>query len=174
MVVSTLQDWSNHVIVSLSHDSGHEEISLWFSDPPPTLSCIDLPSPLQTLWYHCQKPLDSLRLVASLAGEAAARKLRGAALLNLLHQKSGFAIGTSRLLRSLQWCSERSYINWQRMIHVLYSLPCTDHQVECKVKFSLLKGEASSVWGFCPTSFADNYCTVHGNRIRIKTNENTH
>ena len=48
---------------------------------------------LQTLWYHCQKPLTSLHLVASLAGEAAAKKLRGAGLLNLLHQKSAAVTG---------------------------------------------------------------------------------
>lgn len=51
-------------------------------------------STVQTLWYHCQKPLTSLQLVASLAGEAAARKLRGAGLLNLLHQKSAAVTGT--------------------------------------------------------------------------------
>eukprot|EP00798_Chlamydomonas_sp_ICE-L_P000238 gene238-4000_t len=48
---------------------------------------------MQALVYYCQSPLNSLRLLASIAGEAASKKLTAAALLNLLHAKSSALAG---------------------------------------------------------------------------------
>ena len=56
----------------------------------------------QALWYYCQPALASLQLLASLAGEAAAGKLRGSALLNLLHQRSNSMAGDDQARRLMQ------------------------------------------------------------------------
>lgn len=45
------------------------------------------------MWYYVQPPLASLGLAASVAAEAATRKLRGAALLNLLHSRHAAVAG---------------------------------------------------------------------------------
>lgn len=57
---------------------------------------------LQALWYYCQPPLASLQLLASIASEAAVSKLRGSALLNLLHQRSQAVAGDEQARRLLQ------------------------------------------------------------------------
>ena len=57
---------------------------------------------LQALWYYCQPPLASLQLLASISGEAAQGKLRGSALLNLLHQRSQAVAGDEQARRLLQ------------------------------------------------------------------------
>ena len=48
---------------------------------------------MQGLWYFVQPPLASLGLAASIASEAAARELRGAPLLNMLHAKAAGVSG---------------------------------------------------------------------------------
>lgn len=48
---------------------------------------------MQGMWYYVQPPLASLSLAASVASEAAARKLRGASLLNLLHARYAAVAG---------------------------------------------------------------------------------
>ncbi|EIE26959.1 hypothetical protein COCSUDRAFT_46296 [Coccomyxa subellipsoidea C-169] len=48
---------------------------------------------LMAMWYYVQPPLASLGLAASVASEAAARKLRGASLLNLLHSRYAAVAG---------------------------------------------------------------------------------
>lgn len=62
---------------------------------------------MQALWYYVQPPLEALRCVASLCAEAAAEKLRGAALLDLVHGHAARAFGDARchtlLLRLLRW-----------------------------------------------------------------------
>ena len=62
---------------------------------------------LQALWYYVQPPLAALRLVACLAAEASAGRLRGAQLLDLLHGRAGEVMGDAaahklalRLLRA--------------------------------------------------------------------------
>lgn len=62
---------------------------------------------LQGLWYYVQPPMAALKLVASIAAEASARRLRGASLLSLLHAKAGALMGDAaahrlalRLLRA--------------------------------------------------------------------------
>ena len=50
---------------------------------------------MQGMWYYVQPPLASLSLAASVASEAAARKLRGASLLNLLHARYAAVAGAS-------------------------------------------------------------------------------
>ncbi|BDA43053.1 Gamma-tubulin complex component 2 [Coccomyxa sp. Obi] len=69
-----IQDW-NLMIVQLEHQmlTGHLT--------------------LQGMWYYVQPPLASLSLAASVASEAAARKLRGASLLNLLHARYAAVAG---------------------------------------------------------------------------------
>lgn len=57
---------------------------------------------LQALWYYCQPVLASLQLLASLAAEAAAGKLRGSALINLLHQRSSSVAGDDQAQRMMQ------------------------------------------------------------------------
>ncbi|KAL3137516.1 hypothetical protein ABBQ38_004802 [Trebouxia sp. C0009 RCD-2024] len=57
---------------------------------------------LQALWYYCQPPLASLQLLASIASEAAVSKVRGSALLNLLHQRSQAVAGDEQAHRLLQ------------------------------------------------------------------------
>lgn len=57
---------------------------------------------LQALWYYCQPPLASLQLLASIASEAAAGKLRGSALLNLLYQRSASVAGDEQARKLLQ------------------------------------------------------------------------
>ena len=59
---------------------------------------------LQALWYYCQPPLASLRLMASIVADAAQRQLRGSALLNLLWHRSSVVAGDAparRLLHKL-------------------------------------------------------------------------
>ncbi len=51
----------------------------------------------QAMWYYVQPPLASLGLAASVASEAAARKLRGASLLNLLHSRYAAVAGVRSL-----------------------------------------------------------------------------
>jgi gamma-tubulin complex component 2 len=62
---------------------------------------------MQALWYYVQPPMAALRLVASLAAEASGRRLRGAALLDLLHERVASLLGDAaahrlalRLLRA--------------------------------------------------------------------------
>ncbi|PSC76155.1 Gamma-tubulin complex component 2 [Micractinium conductrix] len=62
---------------------------------------------LQALWYYVQPPLSALKLVASLAADASARRLRGAALLDALHSRCSACMGDAaahrlalRLLRA--------------------------------------------------------------------------
>jgi gamma-tubulin complex component 2 len=62
---------------------------------------------LQALWYYVQPPMAALRLVATIAAEASPRRLRGAGLLSLLHNKVGALMGDAdahklalRLLRA--------------------------------------------------------------------------
>ncbi|KAL4425465.1 hypothetical protein ABPG75_009481 [Micractinium tetrahymenae] len=62
---------------------------------------------LQALWYYVQPPLSALKLVASLAADASARRLRGAALLDALHARCSACMGDAaahrlalRLLRA--------------------------------------------------------------------------
>ena len=62
---------------------------------------------LQGLWYYVQPPMAALKLVASIAAEASARRLCGASLLSLLHFKAGALMGDAaahrlalRLLRA--------------------------------------------------------------------------
>ena len=56
--------------------------------------CTRFPCPaLQALWYYVQPPMLALRLVASLAAEASAGRLRGAALLDLLHSRCAAVMG---------------------------------------------------------------------------------
>ena len=52
---------------------------------------------VQAMWYYVQPPLASLSLAASVASEAAARKLRGASLLNLLHSRYAAVAGALAL-----------------------------------------------------------------------------
>ncbi len=47
----------------------------------------------QTLWYHVQLPMASLGLAAEVAADASARRLRGAQLLNLLHERASAVAG---------------------------------------------------------------------------------
>lgn len=65
-----------------------------------TAACAPLPphslSLSQALWYYVQPPMLALRLVASLAAEASAGKLRGAALLDLLHQRCAAVMGDAQ------------------------------------------------------------------------------
>ncbi|RMZ52722.1 hypothetical protein APUTEX25_000841 [Auxenochlorella protothecoides] len=51
---------------------------------------------LQALWYYVQPPLEALRLVAGLCAEASARGLRGAPLLDLLHDRAARSFGDAR------------------------------------------------------------------------------
>ncbi len=48
---------------------------------------------LQALWYYVQPPMQALRLVASVAAEASAAKLRGAGVLDLLHHRCAAIMG---------------------------------------------------------------------------------
>ena len=57
---------------------------------------------LQAVWYYCQPPLASLRLLAAVAAEAAVGKLRGSALLNLLHHRSADVAGDDQARRLVQ------------------------------------------------------------------------
>lgn len=50
----------------------------------------------QALWYYVQPPLEALRLVAGLCAEASARGLRGAPLLDLLHDRAARSFGDAR------------------------------------------------------------------------------
>ena len=53
----------------------------------------DMLAALQALWFHVQLPMASLGLAAGVAAEASASRLRGAALLNLLHQRAASVSG---------------------------------------------------------------------------------
>ncbi len=64
--------------------------------------CLDRCTCLQALWYYCQPPLASLQLLAAISSEAAVGKLRGSALLNLLHQRSHAVAGDDQARRLLQ------------------------------------------------------------------------
>ena len=64
--------------------------------------CLDICPCLQALWYYCQPPLASLQLLAAISSEAAMGKLRGSALLNLLHQRSHAVAGDDQARRLLQ------------------------------------------------------------------------
>lgn len=48
---------------------------------------------VQALWFHVQLPMASLGMAAGVASQASARRLRGAPLLNLLHQRAASAAG---------------------------------------------------------------------------------
>ena len=48
---------------------------------------------LQALWYYVQPPMASLSLVASLVAEASSQRLRGAALLDMLHARASSLLG---------------------------------------------------------------------------------
>ena len=65
---------------------------------------------LQALWYYVQPPMSALRLVAGIAAEASARRLRGASLLSMLHTKAGGLMGDATahrlVLRLLRAASE--------------------------------------------------------------------
>ncbi|KAL0053447.1 hypothetical protein WJX82_005855 [Trebouxia sp. C0006] len=80
---SVLQDW-NLMVTQLEHQLRTGRLTL------------------QALWYYCQPPLASLQLLASISSEAAAGKLRGSALLNLLHQRSHAVAGDDQARRLLQ------------------------------------------------------------------------
>lgn len=75
---------------------------------------------LQALWYYVQPPLSALKLVASLAAEASAGRLRGAGLLDLLHARCGAAMGDAaahRLaLRLLRAAAEPYFAMLQRWL----------------------------------------------------------
>ena len=58
-------------------------------------------------WFHCQKPLATLQLVATIAGEAAAGELRGAAILNLLDQKLNVMAGNDMILSITFLCNSK-------------------------------------------------------------------
>jgi len=64
--------------------------------------CLDICTCLQALWYYCQPPLASLQLLAAISSEAAVGKLRGSALLNLLHQRGHAVAGDDQARRLLQ------------------------------------------------------------------------
>jgi len=64
--------------------------------------CLEICTCLQALWYYCQPPLASLQLLAAISSEAAVGKLRGSALLNLLHQRSDAVAGDDQARRMLQ------------------------------------------------------------------------
>ena len=69
----------------------------------------------QALWYYCQPPLASLQLLAAVATEAAVGKLRGSALLNLLHQRLTSAAGNDQawqLLQKLMQAACAPYFRW--------------------------------------------------------------
>ncbi len=52
-----------------------------------------LAGPPQALWFHLQLPMASLGLAARVAADASAHRLRGAQLLNLLHERAAMAAG---------------------------------------------------------------------------------
>ncbi len=75
--------------------------------------------PPQALWFHLQLPMASLGLAARVAADASAHRLRGAQLLNLLHERAAMAAGAlgararevERRVAGLGWaCSG----GWQR------------------------------------------------------------
>lgn len=62
---------------------------------------------LHALWYYVQPPMAALRLTATIAADASSRRLRGAALLSLLHARTASLLGDAaghklclRLLRA--------------------------------------------------------------------------
>ena len=57
---------------------------------------------LQGLWFHCQQPLVTLRLLAGIAAEASRRGLRGAGLLDLLSARQNATAGDVQALRVVQ------------------------------------------------------------------------
>lgn len=75
---------------------------------------------LQGLWYYVQPPMASLRVVAGVAAEASSHRLRGASLLNLLHNKfhalMGDAAGQKLTLRLLRASSEPYFAALERWI----------------------------------------------------------
>ncbi|DBA91460.1 hypothetical protein WJX77_003506 [Trebouxia sp. C0004] len=80
---SVLQDW-NLMVTQLEHQLRTGRLTL------------------QALWYYCQPPLASLQLLAAISSQAAVGKLRGSALLNLLHQRSHAVAGDDQARRLLQ------------------------------------------------------------------------
>ena len=64
---------------------------------------------LQGMWFYCQPTVSALRILAEIAGRAAAERLRGAALLNLLHgmaqQVAGDSTAHELLMRLLHAAS---------------------------------------------------------------------
>ncbi|KAK9817974.1 hypothetical protein WJX72_005158 [[Myrmecia] bisecta] len=54
---------------------------------------------LQVLWFYCQLPLASMQLLASIAQEASQQRLRGSALLNLLHSWAARVAGDAAARR---------------------------------------------------------------------------
>lgn len=57
---------------------------------------------LQGLWFHCQQPLITLRLLAGIAAEASRRGLRGAGMLDLLSARQNATAGDAQALRVVQ------------------------------------------------------------------------
>lgn len=75
---------------------------------------------LQALWYYVQPPIVALRLVATLAADASRKQLRGAALLDLLHERTAMALGDASahalVLRLLRVASEPYFAMLERWL----------------------------------------------------------
>ena len=81
-------DICSGTLVEPSHAAEHTLVS--------TMLCharVTRRAAVQALWFHVQLPMASLGLAAGVAAQASARRLRGAPLLNLLHQRAAAAAG---------------------------------------------------------------------------------
>ena len=97
---------------------------------------------LQAVWYYCQPPLASLQLLASICSEAAVGKLRGSALLNLLHHRSGSVAGDGpahRLLHKLLHAAFTPYFRYPKYLHMVSA--ATSH-AGSRLCLMIVKGRA--------------------------------
>lgn len=82
---------------------------------------IPVGGPPQALWFYCQPPMAAMQLLAALAAAAAKGRLRGATLLDLLHERAGRTAGDAnarRLLQRLLRAACAPYFRCSRQQHV--------------------------------------------------------